>query len=181
LTLIVASIASISIFIIGFIIEAEGLDEVKPPFEVKREVAAAGDGFKISAEGIISSNSSPSYHQPQVTGKDNPYGKRVKERLTVELTGYSSTVDQTNSQPFITASGHRVRNGIVAANFLNFGTEIRIPEHFGDEVFVVKDRMNIRYSNPKNGSYDGYVDIWFPDRQSANNFGRVRGEIEILE
>ncbi len=46
--------------------------------------------------------------------------KRVEvlETMYTTLTGYSSTVDQTNSQPFITASGAWVRDGIVATNFL---------------------------------------------------------------
>ncbi len=93
--------------------------------------------------------------------------------INVSVTGYSSTVDQTNSQPFITASGYRVRDGIVAANFLPFGTKIRIPEAFGDKVFVVKDRMNSRFNNR--------VDVWFYTRQQALNFGIKYTYIEVVE
>ncbi len=88
------------------------------------------------------------------------------------VTAYSSTVDQTNSQPFITASGAWVGDGIVAANFLPFGTQIRIPAFFGDKIFVVKDRMNSRYTNR--------VDIWFSSRQQAINFGLKNTDIEIV-
>ena len=92
---------------------------------------------------------------------------------TVVITGYSSTVDQTDSTPFITASNKRVRPGIVAANFLPFGTQIKVPKYFGDRVFIVEDRMNKRFNNR--------VDIWFTSRGEALRFGKVLTTIEILE
>ncbi len=184
-TFLIASIASFSVLAVGFVAHSETLGEVSSPFK-PTEISETGEGFSLSGSGFIKSNSSPNYHQPQVTGKDNPYTEEtVEEVITVELTGYSSTVDQTNSQPCITANGFNVcsygRMGTVAANFLPFGTEIRIPEYFGDHVFVVRDRMNTRYNSPSSSYYQGYVDIWFPTRWEANNFGRVKGEIEILE
>ena len=33
----------------------------------------------------------------------------------------------------------------IAANFLPLGTQVKIPELFGDKVLVVHDRMNSRY------------------------------------
>ncbi|MGM0439250.1 MAG: 3D domain-containing protein [Patescibacteria group bacterium] len=178
-----ATIASLSIIAFGFFIQNNGLESVTPPFKTVEATSSNGEAFVISTDGFISSNSSPNYHQPQVSGINDYHHEeeKVVETFTVELTGYSSTEDQTNSQPFVTASGTEVRDGIVAANFLDFGTEIRIPEYFGDKVFVVEDRMNTRYSSPKNNSYNGYVDIWFSSREEAKNFGRVKGEIEILE
>jgi len=98
---------------------------------------------------------------------------KVVDVINTTITGYSSTVDQTNCEPFITASGVRVRDGIVAANFLPFDTEIRIPKYFGDKVFIVKDRMNRRHTDR--------VDIWFPSRQEALNFGIKYTHIEIVE
>ncbi len=98
---------------------------------------------------------------------------RVVEVYRTTITAYSSTVDQTNSEPFITASGSWVEDGIVATNFLPFNTKIRIPAYFGDKVFVVKDRMNHRYTDR--------VDIWFETRSQAKNFGIKYTEIEILE
>ena len=95
-----------------------------------------------------------------------------REKMTVVATAYSSTVDQTDADPFITASGKHVRDGIVAANFLPFGTQIRIPKHFGNRVLTVEDRMHQRFSDR--------IDIWFPDRQSALEFGKRKVEIEIL-
>ncbi len=95
---------------------------------------------------------------------------RTEKRI---ITAYSSTVDQTNSEPFITASGAWVRDGIIAANFLSFGTKVRIPEIFGDKIFVVKDRMHSRNSHK--------IDVWFPSREEALLFGVRNAYIEILE
>jgi len=88
------------------------------------------------------------------------------------ITGYSSTPDQTDSSPFITASGSHVRPGVAASNWLPLGAKIQIPEIFGDRVFVIEDRMNARYTNR--------VDIWFPDRDSALLFGKNYTKVVIL-
>ena len=93
--------------------------------------------------------------------------------MEVDLTAYSSTEDQTDSTPFIAASGKHVYDGMVAANFLPFGTKIKIPSLYGDRIFTVDDRMNRRYQNR--------VDIWFADRASAINFGIKKATIEIVE
>jgi 3D (Asp-Asp-Asp) domain-containing protein len=92
------------------------------------------------------------------------------ERVT--LTAYSSTYFECDGNPFRTALGTSVRDGVVATNFLPFGTEIKIPEVFGDKIFVVEDRMAKKYW--KN------VDIWMPTYQSALNFGKKYATIEIL-
>ena len=97
----------------------------------------------------------------------------ISHTLTdIWITAYSSTPEETDDTPFITASGERVRDGIIAANFLPFGTEVRIPELFGDRVFVVKDRMHRRKTN--------FVDIWMPSKQLAIEFGIHQTEIEVL-
>lgn len=90
----------------------------------------------------------------------------------VTLTAYSSTVDQTDDSPFIAASGKRVYDGMIAANFLPFGTKVKIPALFGDKIFTVNDRMHKRFSDR--------VDIWFPERQEALKFGIRTAEIVIL-
>jgi 3D (Asp-Asp-Asp) domain-containing protein len=97
-----------------------------------------------------------------------------KQKINVVLTAYSSTPWETQGNPYITASGSYVRDGIVASNLLDFGTKIRIPEVFGDKVFVVEDRMN-----PKKGYY--HIDIWMPSYSEAVNFGVKKTYIEILE
>ena len=96
--------------------------------------------------------------------------------LTIIATGYASLPHQTDDTPFITASNKPVQDGIIAANFLDFGTKIRFPELFGDKVFVVEDRMNKRF----NKAYPHRVDIWFDNNQQAKKFGVKKTAIEIL-
>lgn len=96
-----------------------------------------------------------------------------QKRIWVIVTGYSSSPLETDDTPFITASGTFVREGIVACNFLPFGTKIRIPKLFGGEVFVVEDRMHPRKKYQ--------VDVWFPSREEALQFGAHLTYIEVLE
>lgn len=98
---------------------------------------------------------------------------KVINRIKMTITAYSSTVCQTDSTPFITASNSWVRKGIVANNFFPFGTKIRIPKYFGDKIFVIEDRMHWRKSNE-------HIDIWFPAKQQAINFGITKAYVEIL-
>ena len=96
----------------------------------------------------------------------------IVKTYTVRATAYSSTADQTDSTPFITASGAYVKDRIIAANFLPFGTIVRIPEIYGDKLFVVEDRMHERYW------YN--VDIWFSERNLAKEFGAKKVRIEVV-
>ncbi|MBF8280695.1 MAG: hypothetical protein HW383_468 [Candidatus Magasanikbacteria bacterium] len=92
-------------------------------------------------------------------------GERLSNRaIRVVATAYSSTVDQTDDTPFLTASQTYVRWGVVAANFLPKGTIVRFPDLYGDQLFVVEDRMNARYGNNR-------VDIWMEGRDQAREFG----------
>ena len=99
---------------------------------------------------------------------------KVKSRANIIVTAYSSTVWQTNDDPFTTASGTRVRDGIVANNLLPFGTRIRLPEIYGDKIFVVEDRMSRKKS-------DYHFDVWFTDTRDALIFGVKNTYVEILE
>ncbi len=90
--------------------------------------------------------------------------------LGVISTAYSSTVAQTDSDPFTTASGTRVRPGIVAANFLPLGTRLRLGAH----TYTVEDRMNARY----NDTYR--IDIWMESTQEARTWGMRPQIIEIV-
>ena len=99
---------------------------------------------------------------------------KTTKKIRMVITAYSSTVWQTDSDPFITASGNKVREGIVANNLLSFGTKVRLPELYGDRVFTVQDRMHRR-----KGYY--HLDIWFPSYTEAVNFGAKRTYVEVLE
>jgi 3D (Asp-Asp-Asp) domain-containing protein len=99
---------------------------------------------------------------------------KVVRQMKVITTAYSSCEWQTDDTPYITAAGTRVRDGIVANNLLAFGTKIRLPEIYGDKIFVVEDRMHSR-----KGSY--HVDIWFASYNEALNYGAQKTYIEVLE
>lgn len=101
-----------------------------------------------------------------------PKTYKPKILYTVSASAYSSTPEQTDHTPFITASGIHVRDGVAAANFLPFGTIFKIPELFGDKIFVVEDRMNRRYWLN--------IDIWLPEKELAKEFGRKTVTIEIV-
>jgi 3D (Asp-Asp-Asp) domain-containing protein len=90
----------------------------------------------------------------------------------VTITAYSSSRDETDDTPFITASGKHVRRGIVAANWLPFGARVRIPKVFGRRVLVVEDRMNRRFSSR--------VDVWMHSKRLAKRFGVKVAEVKVI-
>ena len=148
-------------------------DEATPPL-VNSSIA---EGSNASFDKIFSWD----YRKPEnvssvpsiVTETPEEPKLKVIKTYSVQATAYSSTPDQTDDTPFVTAKGTRVRDGIIAANFLPFNTKVRIPELYGDRVFVVEDRMNRRYWHN--------IDIWFPERYLALEFGVQDVTIEIVE
>lgn len=93
--------------------------------------------------------------------------------LRLRITAYSSSVDETDSTPFLTANGTSVRDGIVATNLLPLGTKITIPALFGDKVFTVEDRMNRRFQKS--------IDIWMTTKAKAIYFGLHYADVVVLE
>jgi len=132
------------------------------------------------AQDSTSSTSSEQANAPQAesTPVPSPASKAKLVRTNpiatyvVMASAYSSTPDQTDSTPFITAWGTQVRDGIIAANFLPFGTLVKMPDLYGDKIFVVEDRMNRRYTYK--------IDVWFPERAQAMEFGNKRVKIEVV-
>ncbi len=104
-------------------------------------------------------------------------GYKVVKTYQIPVTAYSSTVDQCDSTPCITANGFDLcennQENVIAANFLPFGTKVRMPEYFGDRIFTVQDRMNSRY----------YLraDVWFKTREAARIFGIRNLTLEVVE
>ncbi len=149
-------------------------------------VAVINFAFPHPALGRMSAE--PSFDASQTTCLDVPADFTVpgpvnrlpeverrpaKRVIRLTVTAYSSTVDQTDADPFTTASGSRVRDGIIAYNYLPFGTRIRFPDIFGDKVFVVQDRLNARA-----GQY--LADIWMTSREQANQWGHKVLRMEVL-
>lgn len=131
------------------VVQNPTLPEVKKP-EEKKEVAPA----KAQAKAATSAKVTPTKATVAPDGKT----------YMVTTTAYSSTVDQTDGNPFITASGSHVHFGTVACNFLPFGTHVMFPDYFGNKIFTVEDRTARKFSNR--------ADIWFPSRGEAIQFGK---------
>lgn len=96
----------------------------------------------------------------------------VHSTMTVRASAYTSTVAECDSDPFTTASGAKVKDGIIAMNGIPFGTKIRIRGQ-GDKIYVVQDRMNAKWGNHR-------IDIWMPDRHQALEWGVRTVTIDIV-
>ncbi len=111
------------------------------------------------------------------TPDDIPAAPQPDKTVKTVITVYTSTPDQTDSTPCITADGtdlcKRGTEDVVAANWLPFGTKVKIPSLYGDRVFEVHDRMNARYGY-------GRMDIWLnTSKTEARKFGVKRVDVEI--
>ena len=95
----------------------------------------------------------------EYTREETHYEEIIEPRVVLKtlekqvVYAYSSSIDETDDTPFITASGTRTRKGVVANNCYAFGTIVSIAE---DE-YVVEDRMNARY-----GCH--VWDVWQPSK-----------------
>ena len=97
--------------------------------------------------------------------------------LKLYVTAYASVPELTDDTPCIAASGydlckHNIEN-VVAANFLPFGTKIKIPEFDKDRVYTVVDRLHERYNSR--------VDIWMQSKDKAEDFGKKYLTVEIYK
>jgi 3D (Asp-Asp-Asp) domain-containing protein len=103
-------------------------------------------------------------HFPSTGDRDPAYTQWVV------ATAYSSDPWQTDSTPCEPAMNfdlcaHYEQNGLedtIAANFLPLGTKVRLPELYGDKVFVVRDRMNSRYNGTSR------IDVWVGSETPTN-------------
>ncbi len=112
--------------------------------------------FVIRSGGLLGANRSLVSRLPAAASNITA-GMAVR----VLATAYSSTADQTDASPYTTASGATVGPNILAANFLPFGTVVRI----GGKLYTVEDRLHARYNGKS------LIDVWFPSRDQALAFG----------
>jgi 3D (Asp-Asp-Asp) domain-containing protein len=134
--------------------------------------------FDLSQEEIDIAIIKEDYKEPVfINNLPKNEAVRVKNSIYRSITAYNSEEGQTDDSPCITANGFDVckhgEEDTVAANFLPFGTKIRMPAIFGNRVFIVRDRMNSRY-------YER-IDVWMLEKSDALKFGVKIAKIEILE
>lgn len=105
---------------------------------------------------------------------DEGYPVASGGELAIQLlaTGYTSSIMETDSTPFTTASNTRTRPGVIAlSRDLLRRYDPNAPFSFGDIVHltgvgdcIVEDSMHPRWQRR--------ADIWFPSRRTAREFGR---------
>ncbi len=108
--------------------------------------------------------------------------RKPARTIWVTVTAYSSTVDQCDSTPCITANGFDLCEAYaeheaidtIAANFLKFGAQVRLPDISGEKILVVRDRRNARYNGQNR------IDVWLPTREMAQEFGVKRVKMEVF-
>ncbi|MDD2785734.1 MAG: hypothetical protein PHS79_02455 [Patescibacteria group bacterium] len=112
-------------------------------------------------------------------GDDSHIAKKPTRVVMVAATAYSSAPEQTDDTPCVTSTGFDVcenyalygATNTIAANFLPVHTVVKIPDLYGDKTFVVRDRMNDRFTNR--------IDLWMPTRPQAVRFGIKYIKIEV--
>ncbi|MDD5110039.1 MAG: hypothetical protein PHI63_02385 [Patescibacteria group bacterium] len=102
---------------------------------------------------------------------------KVVRRFKTVVTAYNSLPEQTDSTPCTTANGYDLcaanEENVVAANFLRFGTKVRLPEYSGEKIYTVQDRMHPRFAQR--------VDLWMREREDAKQFGMQTLTVEVVE
>ena len=160
----------VSFVLVSLPVRTAAAEEFVPPFTLVQAVQAMNGDKPV--DFTVPGREVPEALTPEE--REQATGHRVVRTMNrIPTTAYTSRPQETDSTPFITADGSHVRDGIVAANFLKFGTKIRIPELYGDKIFEVHDRMNARYWYK--------VDIWMDDLQDARQHGVRRLTIEVVE
>lgn len=136
-----------------------------------------------STEVTISADKSQNVEEysltPVAEEKVIPEEKPIRT-MFVYASAYNSIPNQTDSDPCTTANGYNLCElGVedtIAANFLPFGTRVKIKGYEGmeDKFYVVRDRMNKRYDSD-------HIDVWMNSYKDARKFGRRYLKIEIYE
>ncbi|MFH1597839.1 MAG: hypothetical protein ABIB97_02065 [Patescibacteria group bacterium] len=116
-------------------------------------------------------NMSPIEALPDIPAKEY----EVKKTFWTTVTAYSSSPDETSGDPFVTASGERTANGIMAHQYLPFGTKVRFPDQFGDKIFVIQDRLHERHTSQY------LFDMWVHSKAEAKAWGAKILKVEILK
>lgn len=133
----------------------------------------------ISLTGVLLALSAipepPDAHAAPVAPQEAPsapeQAPKAGKPVYATVTAYSSSPDETDDTPFITASGSHVTRGTLACpSRYAFGTQVRI----NGEVYTCEDRMAERFRNVE------HFDVWMPSKAEAIAFGTSKITIEIL-
>ena len=100
---------------------------------------------------------------PWIPGKEIHYTAPKGERVEATVTAYTSSVDETDEDPWTTASGTTAGPGTIACpSKWPFGTRVEIE----GKMYVCEDRMHARYRDKE------VYDVWLPTKTAAREWGR---------
>ena len=109
------------------------------------------------------------------------------ERYSVTITAYNPVAAQTDNTPFITATGTRMRSGIIALSrdllpLIPYGSVIRFVklQHDPSSCHATLPRGTFRVEDTMHPRKKRQVDVAMMSYQSARHFGRCRGMIQVL-
>lgn len=134
------------------------------PAAALQQVAAPAEGLEYGISSAVPAAEGELYAARAASGRS----------VVLKSTAYNSLAAQTDSNPYITATGTRTRPGVVALSrdmlrIFPYGTRLRIEPLNGSypyltgRTFIVEDTMHARKTNQ--------VDIWMPTRQQAMQWG----------
>lgn len=167
------------------VVEAEATDFFSDPiFLAEGETADLDEDARlpeiedrpvvVATQQVFTPTSAPADTASVVALETGSETGDVARTYTSSFSAYTSLAALTDSTPFIMADGNTTYFGAVANNCLPFGTRVRLPDLYGDKVFVVHDRMNSRYGCNK-------MDIWLPTYNEAIQFGVRTSTVEVLQ
>lgn len=125
-----------------------------PVQEEKKEVKKVAE---VEKKVMTANERRLAHYKPKLDAYTPP-----KEEISILVTGYSSTPDQTWGDPFTTASGTRVHLGTMACPpQYPFGTKVSIE---GRGTYICEDRGGAIKGNR--------FDMWFESRGEALQWGK---------
>lgn len=142
------------------------------PFALFYLVAFIGSLLIVISETAIQYRKSPEIVSKSVLDANNEALIPYSPSIVRTITAYTTSPDETDSTPCISASGLNVcttKKNIVASNEFPFGTQIKIL----DKIYEVQDRTNPRYKNR--------IDILMDSKQEALTWGIKNLPIQIDE
>jgi len=104
-------------------------------------------------------------------GHDHPHP--AVSRMDATVTAYTSSVDETDSDPFTNAAGTRPGpRSLACPAWMDFGTQVKIAGH----MYVCDDRMNPKKQIEFNQA--GF-DIWMETKAEAFEWGKRKLTVEV--
>ncbi len=105
--------------------------------------------------------------------------------LTVEMTAYTSDVDQTDDTPRITASGAPVAPGIAAASRdllgrMPYGSQVEVVSVSGEGCGGWVPETPLTVADTMSSEIRNHLDVWLESNELALAWGRCEAEVRAL-